>query len=248
MNTDTGFYQELTDPDELLREGDEYKHPTGEWYPIRSSVGSKRSTIDMGCGVRRPITPTPSVTEPEYRMLEVGEVLQTGDEYQRSRDGQWHPTADAGARIEAGEDLTYRRRVARILPAPECFTGLFSQVERTTGTHPSLFAPYGQPHPNDPKGIAAISKCPLHLLPVAIMEETAWVLKGGAEKYGIRNYRHNKVCASTYISAIMRHLNKWREREDLDTESGRSHLAHIAANCAILMDAAQHGTLEDDRA
>ena len=62
------------------------------------------------------------------------------------------------------------------------------------------------------------------------------------------NWRASPVCATTYISAILRHLNQWRDRQDDDPESGRSHLAHIAANCAILMDAAKHGTLEDDRA
>lgn len=100
----------------------------------------------------------------------------------------------------------------------------------------------------DPKGEIGKTKCPLHLIPPQAMEETAHVHALGAHKYGPFNWRTNKVCATTYISAMMRHLNAWRGGEDNDPESGRSHLAHIAANCFILMDAALFGKLVDDRA
>lgn len=100
----------------------------------------------------------------------------------------------------------------------------------------------------DPKGEAGKDKCPLWLIPPQPLEEAAFVHSLGAKKYGAWNWRQNKVCASTYISAIMRHLNAWREGEDLDPESGRSHLAHIVAGCFILMDAALFGNLIDDRA
>lgn len=225
MNTDTGFYQELTSPYETLREGDEFLDATDKWCPIDHGIGRARHLLANR--VRRPIA------APEYRMLGARDILKPGDQVYRE-DGGWVNTQLAGCL--AGAFLRYRRPVTQptmVEPDPAVRT---------------YVVPDASTNPTDPKGSAAATRCPLHLLPVAIMEETAWVLKGGAEKYGIRNYRHNKVCASTYISAIMRHLNKWREREDLDTESGRSHLAHIAANCAILMDAAQHGTLEDDRA
>jgi len=55
------------------------------------------------------------------------------------------------------------------------------------------------------------------------------------------------VCASTYVNAILRHLNAWRDGENLDPESGISHLAHVACSCNILMDADYCGTLQDDR-
>ena len=104
------------------------------------------------------------------------------------------------------------------------------------------------PNPADPKGAAGAKKCPLWLIPTHPMEEVAWVHKLGADKYGPFNWRENKVCASTYISAIMRHLNQWRDGKDLDPESNRSHLAHIATSCNIVMDAMHRGTLIDDRA
>jgi hypothetical protein len=79
------------------------------------------------------------------------------------------------------------------------------------------------------------------------MEQVAWAHKLGADKYGPWNWRETGVCASTYVNAIMRHLNAWRDGEDLDPESGFSHLAHIACSCNILMDAAAVGKLQDDR-
>ena len=87
----------------------------------------------------------------------------------------------------------------------------------------------------------------MELLPAVALVETAWVHGLGAAKYGRYNWRGREVCASTYVSALLRHLMAWQEGQDLDPESGRSHLAHIAAGCNILMDAADKGTLVDDR-
>jgi hypothetical protein len=100
---------------------------------------------------------------------------------------------------------------------------------------------------NDPKGHAGSLKTPLGLIPPSAMEQVAWVHKLGAAKYGEANWRKTGVCASTYVNAILRHLNAWRDGEDLDPESGFSHLAHIACSCNILMDAAAVGKLQDDR-
>jgi hypothetical protein len=101
--------------------------------------------------------------------------------------------------------------------------------------------------PNDPKGAVGALKTPLGLIPSYAMAETAWVHKLGAEKYGPFNWRKTGVCASTYVNAIMRHLNAWRDGETLDPESGISHLAHVACSCNILLDAGFCGTLQDDR-
>ena len=100
---------------------------------------------------------------------------------------------------------------------------------------------------NDPKGHAGSLKTPLGLIPPTAMEQTAWVHKLGSDKYGPWNWRKTGVCASTYVNAILRHLNAWRDGEDLDPESGFSHLAHIACSANILMDAAKVGKLQDDR-
>lgn len=100
----------------------------------------------------------------------------------------------------------------------------------------------------DPKGLAGLKKPPMWLLPPKALEEAAWVHGLGAAKYGPWNWRRTSVKASTYISAILRHLNKWAAGEDSDPESSRSHLAHIVAGCNILQDAQLHNCLTDDRA
>jgi hypothetical protein len=100
----------------------------------------------------------------------------------------------------------------------------------------------------DPKAKAGAIKCPLHLLPTVALRETAHVMQLGAKKYGEYNWRESEgVCASTYIGAIMRHLLQFTDGEDADSESNRSHLAHIVATCCILLDAESVGKLIDDR-
>lgn len=102
--------------------------------------------------------------------------------------------------------------------------------------------------PDDPKGAAGALKAPMWLLPAHSLQQTAWVHKLGSEKYGPYNWRKTSVCVTTYISAIMRHLDAWRDGEDNDPESGISHIAHVAASCNILLDAQHCGKLNDDRA
>lgn len=102
-------------------------------------------------------------------------------------------------------------------------------------------------HENDPKGEAGSKKTPLHLLPPYALAQTALAHAEGARKYGLFNWRSNQVCATTYIGAMLRHLTAWQDGEDLDPDSGLTHLAKIAACCNILMDAHYCGTLVDDR-
>jgi Domain of unknown function (DUF5664)/Domain of unknown function (DUF4406) len=108
---------------------------------------------------------------------------------------------------------------------------------------PALVAPAG----SDPKGEIGKTKAPMWLLPPVALRAISWVHGLGSAKYGPWNWRKTKVCASTYISAIHRHLAAWHEREDTDEESGQSHLAHIGACVNILMDAQHHNRLDDDR-
>lgn len=99
----------------------------------------------------------------------------------------------------------------------------------------------------DPKGAIGKTKAPMWLLPPVALRAIAWVHGLGSNKYGPWNWRKTKVCASTYISAIHRHLAAWHERQDNDEESGQSHLAHIGACVNILLDAQHHNKLDDDR-
>jgi len=104
------------------------------------------------------------------------------------------------------------------------------------------------PKPNlDPKGEIGKTKPPMWLLPATALIETAWAMDDGAKKYQPYNWRETKVCASTYISAMMRHWAAYLDGEDVAPDSKVQNLAHIVANCNILMDSAKCGTLVDDR-
>jgi hypothetical protein len=100
----------------------------------------------------------------------------------------------------------------------------------------------------DPKKSAGDLKDPMHLLPTGPLRSLARVLKLGADKYGVYNWRESDgVKASTYTAAMLRHITQFMDGEDIDAESGESHLAHIMATCSILLDAERVGKLIDDR-
>lgn len=99
----------------------------------------------------------------------------------------------------------------------------------------------------DPKKDAGEQKPQLQLIPPALNVEVAKALQCGAAKYGPWNWRNNKVEMMTYLGALRRHIDCVLNGEDIDPESGAHHLGHIAAGCAIVLDARQHGTLVDNR-
>ena len=99
----------------------------------------------------------------------------------------------------------------------------------------------------DPKGAAGKLKPQLQLVPSVAIQELAAALADGAKKYGAWNWRGASVETMTYLGAILRHTFAVIDGEDADPQSGVSHLGHISANCAILLDAAKHKTLVDNR-
>lgn len=103
------------------------------------------------------------------------------------------------------------------------------------------------PDPANPKGAAAAHKPPLGLLPVAAIEVASLALAHGAGKYGLYNWRQTRVPAMTYVHAALRHIHAYIDREDTDPDSLAPHLGHAIASLAILLDAARHGVLIDDR-
>lgn len=101
--------------------------------------------------------------------------------------------------------------------------------------------------PEDPKGEAGKTKDQLQLIPPVFNSQVAKALACGAAKYGPWNWREHKVEMMTYLGAMKRHIDQVIEREDIDSESQAHHLGHVAAGCAIVLDAMQHGTLIDNR-
>ncbi len=99
----------------------------------------------------------------------------------------------------------------------------------------------------NPKTAFGAVKAPMGLIPVSALVHEAEVFRLGAKKYGPLNWRKNPVSASTYLDASFRHWALFLDGQDNDPESGASHLAHVRACMAILIDAKEHGTLIDDR-
>lgn len=104
-----------------------------------------------------------------------------------------------------------------------------------------------KPSNPNPKDIVGSDKIPFHLWPETASLLGSLALLDGALKYGRSNWRAVGVRASIYVDAIRRHLTAWFEGQDMDTDSGLPHLAHVLACVAILVDADAHGQLNDDR-
>ena len=89
----------------------------------------------------------------------------------------------------------------------------------------------GKPQPSTSALKFDQDKLPLNLLSREALEQTAAVLKFGAEKYATHNWRKGFQW-SRPLAAAMRHLHAFNDGEDKDPESGLSHLAH--AMCCIM--------------
>ena len=101
--------------------------------------------------------------------------------------------------------------------------------------------------PSNPKDVIGSTKPPLSCIPTGPLYEVGAAMLDGSAKYGRHNWRVIGVRSSVYYDAALRHLMKWWEGEELDTDSGCHHLAHAVACCLIVRDAANLGQLTDDR-
>jgi hypothetical protein len=108
----------------------------------------------------------------------------------------------------------------------------------------------------NPKAAFGAAKAPLFGIPWSAVAALGTVMGGGGYKYGLYNYRDTKIATSTYHDALLRHFMLWADGEDVDPVavdgdpvpgSGVSHLAHIMACCALMIDAEVNGMLDDDR-
>jgi len=100
----------------------------------------------------------------------------------------------------------------------------------------------------NPKDGLGIRKTPFGVIPFPVLGELALALLEGARKYGRHNWRVAGVRASVYIDAvIMRHLGPFWEGEDIDKDSGLSHITKAIAGLTILRDSMIQGNWVDDR-
>ena len=109
-----------------------------------------------------------------------------------------------------------------------------------------MSALYEEPPGECRKSAESASKPRLDLLPLAAIEAIAEVLTFGAAKYDDNNWARGARWGR-YFSALLRHLFAWWRGEDLDRETGLSHLAHAGCCLVFLMEYQRNGWGSDDR-
>lgn len=101
--------------------------------------------------------------------------------------------------------------------------------------------------PSNPKDAFGIKKASLSCVSSPVLMELGIAMQEGACKYGRHNYRVIGVRGSVYYDATMRHLMSWWEGEDIDPDSGLSHVTKAIASLVVLRDAMLQEKFNDDR-
>ena len=99
----------------------------------------------------------------------------------------------------------------------------------------------------NPKDAVGIKKVPFSTLSFPVIAELGDAMLEGARKYGKHNYRVSGVRASVYVDAAIRHLAQFQEGEDIDPDSGLSHLVKVMGCMMVLRDAQLLDNWVDDR-
>jgi hypothetical protein len=103
------------------------------------------------------------------------------------------------------------------------------------------------PLPVNPKALTGALKAPMSALPTLVMLEVGVAMFEGACKYGRHNYRIADISASVNYDGVMRHINAWWEGEDIDADSGMSHVTKAISALVVLRDSMISGRIIDDR-
>lgn len=114
---------------------------------------------------------------------------------------------------------------------------------------------YATDNTNPKDAMASTKRHILSVVPAISLEAEAAVMAYGAYKaprkdggvgYGPFNWRDTPVRLSVYVDAMQRHMLDYINGEECAPDSKEHHLAHLKANCGIILDAMKHGTLIDD--
>ena len=97
----------------------------------------------------------------------------------------------------------------------------YKEPEDITPNHQDVFIKYDEGKPM------------VSLIEPKFIEGLAEVMTQGANKYGRDNWQECKE-PHRYLDALLRHTLKYWDGEKVDTESGKSHLYHIAFNAMAL--------------
>lgn len=89
----------------------------------------------------------------------------------------------------------------------------------------------------------------LSLVPAALQRACARAMMYGEEKYGMHNWRGGGKHMSYHglADSLLRHMTALLEGEDNDSESGLSHIDHIAANLGFLAELIENKRIVEDR-
>tara|TARA_B110000046_G_C13015655_1_gene408571 strand:- start:1949 stop:2398 length:450 start_codon:yes stop_codon:yes gene_type:complete len=99
----------------------------------------------------------------------------------------------------------------------------------------------------NPKDAVGIKKPPTSTIPTVVIQEVGVGMLEGARKYGRHNYRVAGIRASVYKDAAQRHMDYWWEGEDIDSDSGLSHVTKAICSLVVLRDAMINDMWTDDR-
>lgn len=105
----------------------------------------------------------------------------------------------------------------------------------------------GEGKQTNPKDAIGAMKAKLSVVPTPVLYDLGLAMLEGAVKYGRHNYRVGGVRASVYYDAAMGHLMDWWDGQDIDQDSGLSHVTKAIASLVVLRDAMFQGKLIDDR-
>tara|TARA_R110002020_G_scaffold2751_8_gene12933 strand:- start:5496 stop:5939 length:444 start_codon:yes stop_codon:yes gene_type:complete len=99
----------------------------------------------------------------------------------------------------------------------------------------------------NPKDALGCRRPPLSTVPANVLLEVGAAMLEGASKYGRHNWRVAGIRSSVYYDACLRHLLMWWEGENVDHDSGVSHITKAIAGLVVLRDAQMRGQVTDDR-
>lgn len=100
---------------------------------------------------------------------------------------------------------------------------------------------------SNPKDSVGTKKVPFSTVSAPVIAEIGLAMLEGSRKYGRHNYRAIGVRGSVYYDACLRHLTQWWEGEDIDPDSGLSHITKALACLVVLRDAMILDKCVDDR-
>jgi hypothetical protein len=181
--------------------------------------------------------------------------LETVEDFPSARDTD----ADVIFKVTDGiDDTTRHYRIERKVVwyidvhSKSAIDNLAESIQQKVEWGESVKSPSGVPVDNtrkesNPKDAIGCLKTPAHVVPPRVLAEVGLALLEGAMKYSSYNYRAAGVRASVYFDSVSRHLNSFWEGEDIDKDSGLSHVTKAISALIVLRDSMIGGNWTDDR-